>query len=226
MGEELLYWRFDIDNLCVAQKGLTLSALQNIYAGEMARIEHNEMSRLDWRRQCVGRVKGALADRVWEVWSGDSKYSYARGTFAAHVTKKKLQHWLGLTERHFPTDPRRFLNIRFSEATSTVDFARMMGKAWVEDMADQLLAQLRVDEEYTGRCVCWHHKRIMAELERAHMLNVASLCNKCSLCHVSLGPNLGSLAVAGFLVHVQTCHEEFWEDGSWTIVSSARVAMS
>ena len=87
---KLFYWRFDIDNLCIAQKGYSLYALQNIYADEMARIELDERCQLHWRPQCKNTVKAALADRAWEIWSGDAKYTYARRTFAADVTKKKL----------------------------------------------------------------------------------------------------------------------------------------
>ena len=81
----LFYWRFDIDNLCLAQKGYSLSVLQSIYADEMARRELDENRRLHSKTQRINAIKVALADRVWEIWTGDSKYSYARETFAART---------------------------------------------------------------------------------------------------------------------------------------------
>ena len=205
----IYYWRFDIDNLCIAQKGLSLSALQKIWADEMAL---DEKRRLDWKCQRINGVIAALADAVWEIWSRDAKYRYARETFAADVTKEKLQWWLCLTARHSSAHWPRFLNNEFAQATTEAAFARM-DQAWVRDMATRLLTHLRNFAEYADRCNYWHKNRIETELERAHKLDESSICNTCHICHDSLE---GS-GVDSFLCHMGDSHEEFWVDGSWTI---------
>ena len=173
----------------------------------------DEQSRLHWKFQCVNTVKAVLADRGGEIWNGDAKYAYARGTFAADVTKKKLLRWLCLAPRHFLINPPWFLNRKFAEANSKAAFTRM-DQTWVEDMASQLLAHMQKVVEYTERCYYWHQNRIMAELERTKKLDAADLCNTCHLCNGILGFR----GLGGFLVHMQASHEEFWGDGTWMIV--------
>ena len=209
------YLRSDIDNLCIAQRGLSLSVLQNIHADEMTRIEREEIHRLHWKCQRTHMVKTALADKVWEIWSGDPKYKYARETFAADVTKKKLQQWLCLTARHKPADLPWFLKRQFTGATTKASFAGM-DQAWIGDMAAQLLTHMREVRGYSVRCVSWHQRRIEVELERTNMRDVAYRCDTCHLCHES--NKYYWVGLAGFLVHMQVSHEEFWEDGSWMIV--------
>ena len=212
-GGKRFYWRPDIDNLCIVQKGFPLSVLQNTYPDEMALMELDEKSRLHWKSRCKNAIKAALTDKAWEIWSGDAKYEYARATFATDMSKKKLQQWLGLTARYFQTSPPRFLEVLFAKTTTKVGFARM-DQAWIEGIAADLLIDLRCQREYLRRCVFWHYKRIMAELERTQMRDVADLCDRCNICY----NRLRSPGVAGYLDHMQYSHEEFWEDGSWMIV--------
>ena len=207
----IYYWRFDINSLCIAQKGLSLVALQKIWADEMAL---DEKRRLDWKCQRRKAVLVALTDKVWEIWSGDAKYRYARETFAADATKETLQQWLGLTVRH-PSQPW-FLTRELYWPT-TVAAAVGTDQTWIGDTAAQLLTHLRKVEEYADRCNYWHKKRIETEVERSNRWNT-HLCNTCHLCRGSLGGH----GVVRFLSHMRDSHEEFWVDGSWMIGSSAQ----
>ena len=209
------YWKFDIEDLCVSQKGHSLSAMRRIRADEIARKELEEKPRPSWKRQCRDTVKSQLADGVWKMWSEDSKYAYARETFATDLTKESFQQWFGLTATNHdePTHSPRFLKDAFTSATTKAAYARM-DQAWIDDMAARLLTHMRNIEAYSVKCYSWHRQRITAKLERMHRLDAARLRDTCNICQAGFRPP----GVVGFLYHMHASHEEYWENGSWTIL--------
>lgn len=211
------FWKFDIDNLCIAQKGFSLSVLRKFWADEIARRESVEQSCMTWKRRCTYTVKTALADRVWQIWSRNAKFAYARGTFATDLTKQTFQHWFGLTVDHESADSPLFLHWEFREATSNAAFAKM-DQAWIDSMAAELLMHMQESTDFRARCRSWHRQRMKAEMERARTLGVVRLRETCHLCHRRYQPP----GVVEFLYHMEDYHEEFWADGSWTIVEGLR----
>jgi hypothetical protein len=207
------YWRFDIDNLCIAQKGYSLAILRKIWADEIARKEAEEKPRPGWRRQCRDTVKAGLSGSVWKVWTEDANYTFARGTYATDLTKETLQQWFGLTADHQVTDSPSFLKNAFVYATTKAAYA-LMDQAWIDDMVAQLLTHMKWIADYSMMAYTWHKTRIMEELERKQRVDVIKSRSVCHLC----GGNFRPPGVSGFLVHMRILHEEFWADGSWTIV--------